>query len=428
MAAAQKLCIGWLDLGEEEQRRAGDYLAQFKADNTLDELGVGIIRDAFADVFFPGTNTIMTRTRYIIFIPALCLLVEKEKVSGNAAGQRLNYYENRLREALSREESLGVIGDLKKERLQRYPSSIYWNAIRRLGIFVRANWGLAYYLDHLSDFYSATTPEKDDDGLSHLSISGLRNWEPGLPEALAAGPLFSGTGRNFPESLNFSLPKSEAHYLRSKYMDLERAAGRPSIISHLMKRHCRVEFGYPWDAEAPDQLTVHVEHARLFSMFTQGATLQYWHLLQSEREARGIAPPECDFQAIFDLWWKATHRDLASWKLDEFFELATSLGAIRRENDKAFLRAWLKLNLDSSSPGGMLEDSEAHDLIRRREKVTRPRKSRLHHTEYLQRWNSPDQASIDSMAQNPNRLRFGLDYRAWIGSVFVRDVLQGLEN
>jgi len=31
-------------------------------DNTLDELGFGILRDAFADVFFPGTNTIMTRT------------------------------------------------------------------------------------------------------------------------------------------------------------------------------------------------------------------------------------------------------------------------------------------------------------------------------------------------------------------------------
>ena len=49
-------------------------------DNTLDELGFGILRDAFADVFFPGTNTIMTRTRYLVFVPALCLVVEKEKL------------------------------------------------------------------------------------------------------------------------------------------------------------------------------------------------------------------------------------------------------------------------------------------------------------------------------------------------------------
>lgn len=32
MATAQSLCIGWLDLGEEEQRRAREYLARFKPD------------------------------------------------------------------------------------------------------------------------------------------------------------------------------------------------------------------------------------------------------------------------------------------------------------------------------------------------------------------------------------------------------------
>jgi hypothetical protein len=58
------LQFGWLDLGEEGRRRAIDYLSQFKADNTLAELGFGILRDAFADIFYPATNTIMTRTRY----------------------------------------------------------------------------------------------------------------------------------------------------------------------------------------------------------------------------------------------------------------------------------------------------------------------------------------------------------------------------
>ena len=43
-------CIGWLDLGEEDQRRAREYLAQFNGDNTLDELGFGSVRDAFADL------------------------------------------------------------------------------------------------------------------------------------------------------------------------------------------------------------------------------------------------------------------------------------------------------------------------------------------------------------------------------------------
>src|ERR1035437_1321844 len=139
--APQTLSVGWLDLGEEDQRRAREYLSQFNADNTLDELGFGVLRDAFADVFFPATNTIMTHTRYLIFIPALCLAVEQERRTGIAAARRLTELENALRESLHTEESVGVIGERAKESLSRYPSSTYWSSIRRLGMFLHSNWG-----------------------------------------------------------------------------------------------------------------------------------------------------------------------------------------------------------------------------------------------------------------------------------------------
>ena len=54
------------DLGYDDQRPAKNFIAQFNADNTLDELGFGVL--AFAEIFFPATNTIMTRTRYLIFV------------------------------------------------------------------------------------------------------------------------------------------------------------------------------------------------------------------------------------------------------------------------------------------------------------------------------------------------------------------------
>ena len=37
----------------------------FREKGTLDELGIGAIRDAFADRFFPGTSTLHTRARYL---------------------------------------------------------------------------------------------------------------------------------------------------------------------------------------------------------------------------------------------------------------------------------------------------------------------------------------------------------------------------
>ena len=174
--ASQSTSVGWLDLGADDQRRAREYLSQFNADNTLDELGIGVLRDAFADVFFPATNTIMTRTRYLAFIPALCLVVEREKLVGNAAARRLTELDNGLRESLRTEESLGVIGERAKESLSRYPSSIYWSSLRRLGIFV-PNWGMAYYQAHLAEFHASMNAERDDDGLSHLNNPERRNWD-----------------------------------------------------------------------------------------------------------------------------------------------------------------------------------------------------------------------------------------------------------
>ena len=128
-AATLTSTIGWLDFGEEDQRRAREYLAQFKGDNTLDELGFGIIRDALADLFFPGTNTVMTRSRYLIFVPAICLIIEREKLAGTKAWARLKELEDKLRDNLcqGKDAENGVIGKRAQDKLERYPSEICMN-------------------------------------------------------------------------------------------------------------------------------------------------------------------------------------------------------------------------------------------------------------------------------------------------------------
>jgi len=37
----------------------------------VDELGIGVIRDAFADLLFPGISTIQTRAKYFLIVPRL---------------------------------------------------------------------------------------------------------------------------------------------------------------------------------------------------------------------------------------------------------------------------------------------------------------------------------------------------------------------
>lgn len=427
--AATNRWIGWLDLGEEGQRRANEYLSQFKADNTMDELGFGILRDAFSDIFFPATNTIMTRTRYLIFIPAICHLIEQERLNGKAAAFRLKELEDRLRESLLKQESEGgVIGSVAVGALRRYPSNIYWSALRRLGVFLHPDWGLGFYQDHLSDFYSAMTAEKDDDGLSHLGSSERRNWDQTFCGIMAEGRSIALTKGIWPETLSFSLTRPEAQYLKAKYLALAGREGQPSLLSYLLEQKHPLPFRYPWEVPVPKDLEPYVMHSRCFSIFVQGATLQYFHLLLQKRKKAQTDSPECELTELFSRWWEITRMELSRWPVDEFLKLASQLKGLRRDNDASFIKAWVKYSIEASNALEMWNNPEAHELISRRERITRPNKSRLHHNDYLQRWTSPEQARIDSMCDDPDSLRFRLDYRSWIGNIFVSDIVKGLEG
>lgn len=422
---ALRASIGWLDFGEEDQRRAREYLAQFKGDNTLDELGFGTIRDALADLFFPGTNTIMTRTRYLVFIPALCMAVEREKLAGKNAERRLKELEDELRKVLSREEPTGVIGERAKESLSRYPSSIYWNSLRRLGVFLRPHWGLGYYLSHLAEFHKAMEAEKDDDGLSHLSNPEWRNWDKPLCDLLNDGQSFVTSKGEIPPSLGFALTRQEARYLQAKYKALAQKDGRPSLLSYLLENLPAESFTYPWEVPYPPALAQHVHHARCFSMFTRGATLQYFQLLQEERQVQGIDDAICDYADVFARWWEATRDDLIGWNVDEFLNLHGVQTAIRR-NDRTFIKSWHGVNVKAANALEMWGNLDSRTLIRQRERVARPHKARLHHAEYLQRWKPFSSADLANIPGDQNRIRYALDYRGWIGSTFVQDIMAGL--
>ena len=61
--------LAWIDFDEAERQRAQRIMALFQEKESRDELGLGAIRDSIADHLFPGTSTIQTRLRYMLFIP-----------------------------------------------------------------------------------------------------------------------------------------------------------------------------------------------------------------------------------------------------------------------------------------------------------------------------------------------------------------------
>lgn len=139
--------LGWIDFSKEDRQKALDVINLLSEQGAVDELGIGIVRDAFANYFFPGTSTIQTRAKYFLIVPYIL----RDAVDG-----RYGKDVNRILREIDAEEkecglklleanpkAEGVIGTrvLPKGWVARKPSDIYWNGIRTYGIF--CDYGLS---------------------------------------------------------------------------------------------------------------------------------------------------------------------------------------------------------------------------------------------------------------------------------------------
>ncbi len=118
----------WLDYSERERRKMLDVVDLFREHDTRDELGVGSVRDAFADMLFPGTSTIMTRARYFLLVPWAYQRLERLRVRSAEIAARARQAELNLVEPIERS------GDKDETTLKRLPSSVYWQGLSVWGI------------------------------------------------------------------------------------------------------------------------------------------------------------------------------------------------------------------------------------------------------------------------------------------------------
>lgn len=72
--------LGWLDHDSDARTKTLNILALFQQKESRDELGIGSIRDSFAEQLFPGTSTIQTRLRYMLFIPWIYQYLENQRI------------------------------------------------------------------------------------------------------------------------------------------------------------------------------------------------------------------------------------------------------------------------------------------------------------------------------------------------------------
>ena len=132
--------LGWVDFSREDREKVLDVMNLLQEQGAVDEIGIGLVRDAFANLLFPGTSTVQTLPKYFLIVP----YVLKEAAEGrygndlNKILRRIDMEEKecgiRMMQNCPGED--GIIGRrvLPKNWVARKPSSIYWNGIRMYGI------------------------------------------------------------------------------------------------------------------------------------------------------------------------------------------------------------------------------------------------------------------------------------------------------
>lgn len=134
--------LGWVDFSSTDREQVSKILAMLREPGTLDELGIGQIRDAFADLLFPGFSTIQTRAKYLITVPRILRdyhHLTKTEQKRIRLEEYLKEKENEVAKLLVEKhgsEEEGIIGSTRIDHggVARRPSSVYWNAFRQFGI------------------------------------------------------------------------------------------------------------------------------------------------------------------------------------------------------------------------------------------------------------------------------------------------------
>ena len=229
--------LSWLDSSESERKAVMELVSALNEPGTLDELGIGSIRDTIADALFPGTSTIQTRARYFLFIPWILQMVEaRPRANSNQLARQLQL---QLCDALAATHGAGqgVIGREARASLQRWPSSIYWVGLERWGIR-REPGSIPSHQDVRrgpSALLQATwAPDDPVEDRRYESADGLPGRWAKLPEP----------PEGFPDNATFDMSPEEARFLR----DCIELKHPQTYLAHILREGNATGI---WDAEYP---------------------------------------------------------------------------------------------------------------------------------------------------------------------------------
>jgi hypothetical protein len=364
--------LAWIDFDEAERQRAQRIMALFQERETRDELGLGGIRDSIADHLFPGTSTIQTRLRYMLFIPWLFQMLEGSPGGSDQLAAEARALENRLANALKAGgEVNGIIGRDAGADLQRLPSSVYWAGLGTWGIrlFPGSTDNLFSSMRHLQRGHPRLRESED----AASEAQALQIWAPSLPSR----------PKDILEAARFRLTSDEAQFIidrlvakqpRSLLAFLARSGGGSADCDHIWE--------HPYLADFPDYARSLVEHSKMFSNVMHGASLLYNLLLSELREKpdwiKKYQSRLADWRADLDM------PAIRAWSLEAFWQTIDHPAHRIRPTAKRFVTEWLTLVQTGGVGEGRL--TPAASIVQDRERRLKTSQSRFANRAVRDRW------------------------------------------
>lgn len=407
--------LGWLDFDDHARDKVAETLRALDEPSTLDVLGLGTIRDAFADMLSPGTSTVQTRLRYFLFVAWILKSLEDEGVPAADFDRRRRYDEAQLMDRLRHlGRRQGVIGYWAGRKLRRMPSDIYWGGLVAWGIR-RLTLSAEEYAQHAARI-GRHRPERDDDGNTTAPVVSMWADLPPLPdqflevditfelESHEAEFLVNRIRLTQPDSLLAVLsgdlgaqpePVGPAVDAPTSSLDepavvVPREAVEPAASG--AARLSLDQLDYPWQVpmEFRGRLGEVLHHARCFSELSLGPQLVYsWLLARRARKVLGSDTEELEEKEWDRLEeWATTvdsHRgELSAW-VDAPMEFREVLAAYNIS--PVTLNFWADMARRAvDQPGKFAQDLEVQRLVGERERRLKGRRARLSYTGALENW------------------------------------------
>jgi hypothetical protein len=392
--------FSWLDTSEHDRRRVLDAIDVFKDSEAREELGLGTIRDAFADDLFPGTSTIQTRAGYFLFVPWLYRSLHERGATATDVAAKMHRAETQVIDALlASSDTEGVIGKRAKSSLKRMPSLIYWNGL--------AEWGIRQFPGSVDDYHRSferfrlsSAGDRDDDR-QPLNDRHSTDWHSGLPPAPAG----------FPKVTEFKLRPADASYLAERI----RLSHPDSLLAWLTRHADTLESDTPWEhpqADAfPTRIRHTLEHARCFAETARGAALLYNLMLAERKRLDELAETYRDALKEWAASLVPRRATLRAWNRDDLWGMA--ILATTTPGTKSFVNQWLDMSLWEDGDL-LIGSSSARALIARRELQLKGPRARLVNARALELWGG-DSGTALLVYRWPSAVRILRDLRPDLG-------------